>query len=298
MDARRFDSLTLALGSALGRRRFLAMAAGLVAGATATVDVAEAATTCRRGRQTCQRNTQCCSGTCQTGKAFALRDRNRCTCEEGLALCNNACVDTDTDMRNCGACGNACRAGDHCVEGQCLIHQQCYTDGTGFCYMTPDGLEHRADGVYFGENQPNFAACTRQADCTGIYAECTVPGVTCTCVRAFDNGDGYQDVPYVTGRCVSILDSGDRAYTCDATSGDVCAFTTAREEQRLCQGSFSELDRCIDFACEGVGPCDDDDVSCSCVLGVKTTYLPFYTNFLGLPAVCVAYSATDGSCPA
>jgi len=44
-------------------------------------------------------------------------------CTAGLTLCGDECVDTDTDERNCGACGHLCQNAPHgtgiCAGGEC-----------------------------------------------------------------------------------------------------------------------------------------------------------------------------------
>jgi hypothetical protein len=297
LDAHRFDSLTRALGIALGRRRFLALTTGVVVGASTSVDGADAATRCRKGRQTCSRNTQCCSGACQTGRDVPMRDRNRCTCEDGLQQCNNACVDTDTDMRHCGACGNACRAGDHCVEGHCRIHQQCHTDWTGICYMTREGVEHRAVGYLVEENGDDWQPCTRSADCADIHSGCAAPGVNCSCVRAVDDLYGYGDVA-PGGICVPLLGSANRTISCEASGGVICAFTAEGVEMRYCEGFVIEVGPCIDYACEGIDMCDGDGVACDCVIATKPPMFPYYTDYFEGPPTCFAYTTTFGLCPA
>ena len=43
----------------------------------------------------------------------------RGVCDTGWALCAGACVRTDTDAANCGACGTRCPTGQFCVRGAC-----------------------------------------------------------------------------------------------------------------------------------------------------------------------------------
>ena len=38
----------------------------------------------------------------------------------GLQLCSGSCVDTSTDIYNCGTCGNACGGGEACCAGLCV----------------------------------------------------------------------------------------------------------------------------------------------------------------------------------
>jgi len=40
-------------------------------------------------------------------------------CNEGLTDCFGSCVDLQTDVNNCGACGNVCGQGESCVNGVC-----------------------------------------------------------------------------------------------------------------------------------------------------------------------------------
>jgi hypothetical protein len=126
MDGARFDRLSRLLAGQDDRRgvvrKLAAAVAGIsAAGALQADEAAAAATACRKGRQTCSRNAQCCSGTCQLGTGFSLRDRNRCACEGGKTLCGPACVDTDTDRKNCGECGRRCPNGVPCIDGNCCV---------------------------------------------------------------------------------------------------------------------------------------------------------------------------------
>lgn len=41
-------------------------------------------------------------------------------CPAGTTACGGACVDLTTDLSNCGACANACRAGLRCAAGACV----------------------------------------------------------------------------------------------------------------------------------------------------------------------------------
>jgi hypothetical protein len=53
----------------------------------------------------------CCDGaTCQGGF---------CRCPAGRTACGGRCVDTTTDPRNCGGCGEVCAEGQACVDGAC-----------------------------------------------------------------------------------------------------------------------------------------------------------------------------------
>lgn len=45
-------------------------------------------------------------------------DPSGIVCEPGFASCNDGCVRTDRDARNCGACGRIC-ASNVCIDGEC-----------------------------------------------------------------------------------------------------------------------------------------------------------------------------------
>jgi hypothetical protein len=42
-----------------------------------------------------------------------------CNCPSGQSFCTNACVNEQTDAKNCGACGKACGTGQTCAAGAC-----------------------------------------------------------------------------------------------------------------------------------------------------------------------------------
>lgn len=51
------------------------------------------------------------------------------TCSEPEVACGQTCIDIQTDIDNCGACGNACGRGTACVDGECL----CFMSGRTWC---------------------------------------------------------------------------------------------------------------------------------------------------------------------
>jgi hypothetical protein len=45
------------------------------------------------------------------------------TCDTRLTACSGVCVELGGDESNCGACGNACSAGQSCSSGTCVTPQ-------------------------------------------------------------------------------------------------------------------------------------------------------------------------------
>jgi hypothetical protein len=139
MDRIRFDSLARTLARRLDRRATLAAALGLAASASLTVAGVASAATCRDGGHTCRRDNQCCSGACQVGRDIPIQRRNRCACAAGETTCRNRCVDTTSDPRNCGACGNRCLDGAACENGACLDDRACIGSDAEFCFVSVEG---------------------------------------------------------------------------------------------------------------------------------------------------------------
>src|SRR5450432_2986653 len=44
----------------------------------------------------------------------------RASCSATQRCCGNACVDSNSDPKNCGQCGAICAADTYCFAGQCI----------------------------------------------------------------------------------------------------------------------------------------------------------------------------------
>jgi hypothetical protein len=78
----------------------------------------------------CDTPTSCCQtcnvpigGDCDATGALCCGDAvcqgEVCRCPAGRIDCGGACVDPETDRRNCGGCGRVCAEGQACVDGAC-----------------------------------------------------------------------------------------------------------------------------------------------------------------------------------
>ncbi|CEI68009.1 hypothetical protein FVEN_g13168 [Fusarium venenatum] len=92
---------------------------------------------------------------------------------DGMALCAQKCVDTQTDVQNCGACGKVCAG--LCIKGVCAKNQ-CETPSMSclgpykFC---SNGLicAQRVNGQRICVSGGDYVACVKDSDCN--------PGLVC-----------------------------------------------------------------------------------------------------------------------
>lgn len=113
-------------------------------------------------------------------------------CPAERALCHNQCVDLQSDNANCGACDNACPAGQFCVAGRC-------------------GAQCDAPNTVCG------AACvntnTDRANCGGCGTVCgdgaSCQGGRCACAAGLE---------LCNGRCVDRTTDANHCGAC----GNVC----------------------------------------------------------------------------
>jgi len=96
---------------------------------------------------------------------------------DGMALCAEKCVDTKTDAKNCGACGNACGPNDICSQGTCVLYHHCDTPSLA-CSGIPFNLcangricVERISGQRICVIGGDYVACAKDSDCH--------PGLVC-----------------------------------------------------------------------------------------------------------------------
>jgi hypothetical protein len=161
MEEQRFDELTRALARPTSRRQMLKVLGAAIFGgwaaARAAPRVLATSGTCATEGKSCAAE-HCCQGlTClQYGSnatlkacctnnlvcgskccpALASCSGGHCVCPAGLTACPNPapfgmCVNTQTDVNNCGSCGTVCGTGIFCCGGVCTT-----CPAGGFCLGT------------------------------------------------------------------------------------------------------------------------------------------------------------------
>lgn len=169
-------------------------------------------------------NQQCYSASGGDGGAntgTVLCESGSCACESGYTDCNPGddfsldCRDLQTDMRNCGSCGNECVTGQTCTGGECVtiecpdgetlcgsecVDLQASTSHCGACGNACPGGSSYASGN------------TEATQCTTGVCEC--PDGTTACIGSQGEGVGLICTSD-TADCVEVP-----AASCGDMNGD------------------------------------------------------------------------------
>ncbi|WP_437984165.1 MXAN_6577-like cysteine-rich protein [Sorangium sp. So ce117] len=153
-------------------------------------------------------------------------------CAEGLSRCNGECVELQANAEHCGACGDACEAGQLCVKGRC-------SEGGG----GEGGGGGIGTGVGGGEG------CGEgQTDCSG----------ECVNLETDLRNCGDCDVACAEGR---VCADGSCACAGDLTECEG-ACVDVRSDRRNCgecESSCAPAQLCVDGVCTcpaGLAACD------------------------------------------
>lgn len=106
----------------------------------------------------------------------------QCTCTDSTkTLCNGQCVDTQTDISNCGSCGNACsNVGESCNGGTC----QCPTGLTG---CNGQCVDLKTDGNNCGTCSNS---CSDTQECNNGICGCPVGQNAGACGSCYNLDEG------------------------------------------------------------------------------------------------------------
>jgi hypothetical protein len=213
MESSKFDALTKALATSTSRRQALkTLAATTFGGILALSGIGQvfAENTCK---PPCLAGQKCCGGKClDTNK-----DPNHCgdcnvVCKSGLCvngLCcppgavkcgnsccsftccgSNTCVNTQTDVKNCGACGNVCGNNQTCKNGQCVNNCVQLSNGTCVTPCSPSGT-----------NCPCGECICNTHDRTVLYCHNNSIGGDCTSDSQCPEGSFCSCVGFCIGAC-------------------------------------------------------------------------------------------------
>ncbi len=303
-------------------KRLIGAGLGLGA-AVAPAGVAEAVGGgCPGGRVKC--GSKCCpkNGKCKNGK---------CKCKSGFEKCGKKCVNLDTSVKHCGACGNACQEGETCVDGDC---DPGLADCSGLdCGTAPNGDNCGICGVdetCVSNQCEEVPECAIDDDCPGDPENGCLRGVcnggTCG-LTAVNNGSPCDDESLCTsnescqnGVCAQgnpvVCQQQDQCHdagVCDPQTG-VCSNPTKTDgapcndgnactqsdtcQNGVCGGGFPVVCQPLD-ECHTAGICDPQTGMCSNPTkpqGTGCTYNGSPNGICNNQGICVE-CISNGNCP-
>jgi hypothetical protein len=114
-------------------------------------------------------------------------DSGQLDCSVGTVRCGDTCVGTQTDSKNCGACGSACNAGNVCVAGSCVCPTGAVSCNGVCTFLAGDPANCGACGNVCGQgnvcSNGNCFACAADPD-GGTPTQCQRTGLIAGCIDA------------------------------------------------------------------------------------------------------------------
>ncbi len=215
---------------------------------------------------------RCCAAQplCQVG---SVCNEGFCApCPSNAVACGGVCVDPLTSQSHCGACGNACAAGESCASGACTL-----VCPTGLTACSRRCVDLATSVVHCGAcdaSCPIGAVCARgncvvpcpegQTVCGGACVQTSTSASHC-------GGCGRACRPsHASGRCavgVCVIGACDEGWgNCDGDAANGCETALNSESNcgrcnNACVGANAQMS-CTSAACEvsscqpGFGNCD------------------------------------------
>ncbi|MCB9644963.1 MAG: hypothetical protein H6728_17975 [Myxococcales bacterium] len=281
-----------------------------------------------------QTNPQACGG-CPQGSECVLDKFCLTLCPAGTTRCDFDCTNLQSDFLHCGACGQACKSGEACVNGACQVSaSSCVPLCQGGKLCAPNGLcvcaagETDCGGACFSLNAsplhcgacnnkcPSGSACENgtctclagQSLCGGVCTQtqkndlhCGACNNKCPQDRFCDQGacscrDGKIDC---NGACVDLLSDAANCGAC----GTACLPNQACKngscfcprDETICNGSCVNL-RTTDANCGICGnACAQDQ---ACINGSCVQAQKCANGQLKCAGLCVDPNTDRGHCGA
>ncbi len=183
-------------------------------------------------------------------------------CSSGQTDCSGACVDTNSDAQNCGACGTACSADQTCSNGACVL--DCVTGQTecdGTCVNTQTDLtncgtcgnscaqgEVCSNGTCALSCQASLTNCNDVCvDTTKDVGNCGTCGNTCAQGEVCSNGTCALSCQASLTNCNDVcVDTTKDVGNC-GTCGNTCA------QGKVCSNGTCALSCQVDLTdCSGL----------------------------------------------
>jgi hypothetical protein len=251
-DESRLDVLARGLAAGMSRREALrAGGAALIGAAMITPADAVAKLTghCPHGRVHC--HGKCCpkGEVCLPPKHKG--GTRRCGCPKHHTRCAGKCVDTKSNVHNCGACGHSCGAGQTCTGGVCTGCPAGMVSCSGVC-------------VTLASDHQNCGAC----------------GHACASVEVCASGKCASQCPAgmsdCSGSCVNVMtdvaNCGSCGHHCPTNATCVNGTCVCPSGTSVCNGA------CVDPMTSASG-CGTNCVNC--------TALPFVQNVTCSSGTCM-----------
>jgi hypothetical protein len=199
-------------------------------------------------------------------------------CRSGTTCCYGACIDTNTNTYNCGACGNACTAGKQCQNGACVCPSG-WIDCSGTCvYPSGDVKNCGGCGIVCRSDQ----AC-RDGKCVCWNTETTDCSGQCVYL-SFDNNN--------CGGCGIVCDTSGGKYCHNGSCQCPTGYPT--ECSGKCVDLSHDTNNC--GACGNVCPSDQTCVSGTCQSGQAGDYCTSDSQ-CGTGLHCGIFTGTCQKCP-
>ncbi len=172
-------------------------------------------------------------------------------CQASQTLCNNMCVNTASDVYNCGGCGNACGPAQNCAVAVCRCVDGLQDCGGGCVSLQSNPQNCGACGTACGAGQVcNRAACAAACDtgltnCSGACVNPLNDPFNCgTCGTACGAGQSClagtctcpNGQPVCNGQCTDVMSNNANCGSC----GTACA-TGQQCVNGACQGGASNV---------------------------------------------------------